>query len=502
MRGPAITAAILFGWGALTIVAQEQEKGAFETETDVGVSQPGSLRIDPVHQEYRITGGGANMWGAKDAFHYVWRRLSGDLVLTAQVSFPEPEGSVHRKAGWIVRAGLEDDAAYADGIVHADGLIALQYRLAKGGPTLEIRSPVRAPAAIRLERTGDLFSLSVARGGREFQPVGSVTVVLPDGVYAGLGVCAHDATASATAVFSRVDTVTLGSAPAAARVLESRLEVISVDTGEREVAYATRDHIEAPNWSRDGRSFLFNSAGRLYSLPREGGQPHLVDTGSAKRLNNDHGLSPDGRRIAISHAPGEDSLIYVLPAEGGEPRQVTALGPSYWHGWSPDGKSLVYCARRHGEYDVYSISAEAELSTEEKRLTTAPGLDDGPDFTPDGRTIFFNSQRTGRMRIWCMSADGSDQRQVTHNEEYEDWFPHPSPDARWLAFLSYEKGVEGHPPNKDVALRIMPLAGGEPRILARVFGGQGTINVPSWSPDSRSLAFVSYRLINPGAARP
>jgi Tol biopolymer transport system component len=148
------------------------------------------------------------------------------------------------------------------------------------------------------------------------------------------------------------------------------------------------------------------------------------------------------------------------------------------------------------------IPADAERSPEEKRLTTAPGLDDGPDFAPDGRTIFFNSQRTGQMRIWSMYADGSEQRQVTHDEEYEDWFPHPSPDARWLAFLSYEKGVEGHPPNKDVALRIMPLAGGEPHILARLFGGQGTINVPSWSPDSRSLAFVSYRLVSPQDPRP
>src|SRR6266542_29517 len=404
------------------------------------------------------------MWGARDAFRYVWRRLSGDLTLSSEVSFPETAGNAHRKAGWVVRQGLEADSPYADAIVHADGLIALQYRLVKGGPTLEVRSPVKGPATIRLERTGDLFSLSVARDGKTFQPAGSVTVPLPDPVYVGLG-------------------------------------VISIGTGEREVVYSTRDHIEAPNWSRDGRSFLFNRGGRLYALPRSGGRPLPVNTGTAVRLNNDHGLSPDGTWLAISNSPGSDSLIYLLPAGGGEPRQVTALGPSYWHGWSPDGKTLAYCARRNGEFDVYAISADAERSTEERRLTTAPGLDDGPDYSPDGRAISFNSARTGQMRIWRMNADGSDQKQVTFDEAYADWFPHPSPDGKWLVFVSFDKSVEGHPPNKDVALRLMSATGGEPRVLARLFGGQGTINVPSWSPDSTSFAFVSYRLVMPSLER-
>jgi len=474
------------------------ELGEFEAHGDVGeVKQPGSVRFDPKTGEYRITGGGENMWGTKDAFHYAWRRLSGDLALTAQVSFPETEGQAHRKAGWIVRQGLEADAPYADAVVHADGLISLQYRLAKGGPTLEVRSPVKAPATVRLERTGDLFSLLVSRDGARFQPAGAVSVPLADPVYVGLGVTAHDAAAMATAALSRVALTNPGAVAAAQRVLESTLEVVSIDTGEREAVYTTRDHIEAPNWSRDGRFFLFNHKGRLYSLPREGGQPRQVDTGTADHLNNDHGLSADGRWLAISHSPKEESIIYVLPASGGSPRQVTALGPSYWHGWSPDGKTLAYCARRNGEFDVYTIATDAASSTDERRLTTAPGLDDGPDYSPDGRLIYFNSERTGLMKIWRMKPDGSDQQQVTSGEEWADWFAHPSPDGKWLVFVSFDKSVQGHPPNKDVALRLMPAAGGEPRVLARLFGGQGTINVPSWSPDSRSVAFVSYRLVKP-----
>jgi Tol biopolymer transport system component len=273
----------------------------------------------------------------------------------------------------------------------------------------------------------------------------------------------------------------------------SRLEVVAIASGKRQIVYETRDHIEAPNWSRDGKTFLFNSGGHVYSLPRRGGTATLIDTGNATHCNNDHGLSPDGRSLVISDQTEGDSRIYVLPATGGTPRQVTAAAPSYWHGWSPDGKTLVYCARRGGDYDIYTIAADGDRSSDETRLTTAPGLDDGPDYSPDGRTIFFNSVRTGHMRIWKMRADGSDQQQVTFDDAYGDWFAHPSPDGRWLVFLSYHKDVEGHPPGKDVALRVMALNGGKPRVLAQLFGGQGTINVPSWSPDSKYVAFVSYR---------
>jgi Tol biopolymer transport system component len=274
--------------------------------------------------------------------------------------------------------------------------------------------------------------------------------------------------------------------------VESRLEVLTVATGEREVVYSARALFEAPNWSRDGKSLLFNQEGRILVLALGDRTPRVLDTGPATRCNNDHGLSPDGRWLAVSHAPDRQSLIYVLPAAGGEPRLVTAKGPSYWHGWSPDGKTLAYCAERGGEYDVYTIPAEGG---EETRLTSAPGLDDGPDYAPDGR-LWFNSVRTGAMRIWRMDADGKNQAQMTFDAEYADWFPHPSPDGRHVVFLSYDGSVEGHPANKDVVLRLMPLEGGTPRVVARLLGGQGTLNVPSWSPDGARFAFVSYRRLD------
>ena len=287
----------------------------------------------------------------------------------------------------------------------------------------------------------------------------------------------------------------LGSAamPAAQAGVESTLETLTIATGARETVYSARAHFEAPNWSRDGSSLLFNQDGRLYVLPLDTRQPRVLDTGEATRCNNDHGYSPDGRWLALSQAPDGRSLIYVLPATGGAPRLVTEKGPSYWHGWSPDGRTLAYCAERNGEYDVYTIPVEGGA---ERRLTTAPGLDDGPDYAPDG-SIWFNSERTGLMKIWRMAPDGSSQRQMTYDDQWADWFPHPSPDGRWVVFLSYDRSVEGHPPNKDVVLRLMSLEGGEPRVIARLFGGQGTINVPSWSPDSQRIAFVSYRKLSP-----
>ena len=243
---------------------------------------------------------------------------------------------------------------------------------------------------------------------------------------------------------------------------ESTLETVAIESGVRRIVYRAKEHFEAPNWSRDGKTFFYNRAGKIYTLPVSGGTPALLDTGTADRCNNDHGLSPDGRWLAISHTdPGlRQSVISVLSSQGGTPKRVTPLGPSYWHGWSPDGQTLAYCAERNGEFDIYTI---VEPAGEEKRLTTAKGLDDGPDYTPDGKLIYFNSERTGVMKIWRMNSDGTNQEQVTSDAEFADWFPHPSPDGKWLVLLSYEKDVTGHPADKDVVLRIMPLSGGKPR---------------------------------------
>jgi Tol biopolymer transport system component len=479
--------------------SDETPPGIFSGSADIGdVGHAGTATYDAAEDIYTVSASGTNMWFEEDAFHLVWRDAEGDVSVAAGVSLLGEGVDPHRKAGLIVRQSLEPDAAYADVVVHGDGLTSLQYREVKGGPTREIQAGARSPNRIRLVKEGDYVFMEVAAGREPLRYAGgSFRLKLTDPFLVGLAVCAHNNDVVEQAVFSNVEIRDSLPATDSEPAVESTLEIISVASLDRRIVHHAQEHFEAPNWSPDGSEILFNQDGRLYKIPAEGGTPLEIDTGVLDRLNNDHGISPDGTRIAISdqsQGSGE-SLIYTLPYSGGRTSRVTDMGPSYWHGWSPDGRTLAYVGLRNEEYDIYTIDVSGGRET---RLTDAPGLDDGPDYSPDGRHIYFNSVRTGTMQIYRMDADGGNEEQLTF-DDYNDWFPHPSPDGRWIAFLSYEPDVDGHPPNKDVMLRIMPTAGGEIQVMAKLFGGQGTFNVPSWSPDSQELAFVSYRLVSPVA---
>ena len=275
----------------------------------------------------------------------------------------------------------------------------------------------------------------------------------------------------------------------------SILETLDVQTGTRTVLKEFDYVIEAPNWTQDGRYLVYNSQGRMYTYELANGEIKEINTEFAIDCNNDHVLSPDNNQLAVSHFTNEDatSRIYILPLVGGTPRLVTEKGPSYLHGWSPDGKRLAYCAERNGQYDIYTISVDGGAETQ---LTDLPGLDDGPEYSPDGKHIWFNSVRTGLMQVWRMEADGSNPTHMV-KEDANCWFPHVSPDGEWVVYIAYGKGnVEpgDHPANKNVELRLIPADGGASKTIAKLFGGQGTINVNSWSPDNRTIAFVSYRL--------
>ena len=473
----------------------DQGLGIFEAHTDVGsVLHPGSVEYDPAKKTYTIAGSGENMWATADAFQFVWKQFSGDVTLSADISFLTTTGNEHKKAVLILRQNLDADSVYADVAVHASGLTSLQFREENGAVTREIQSNVSAPRRVQIAKRGEYVYMSVSADGVEPKIAGGwIRIPLKGTFYVGLGVCSHDKNVIETAVFSKVELTQPSGTGLGQSTLYSTLETIDVESYDRRVVYLGPEHFEAPNWMRDGTAFLFNREGRIVRLPLSGATPQIVDTGFATRCNNDHGISPDGTQLAISDnsQQGHESLVYVVPIAGGTPRRITQNSPSYWHGWSPDGKTLAFVGQRNGEFDIYTIPV---TGGEETRLTTAKGLDDGPEYSPDGKYIYFNSERTGHMQIWRMKPDGSDQEQV-FSDDLNNWFPHISPDGQWMVFLTYAADVTGHPPNKDVMLRLMSLSDKKITVLAKLFGGQGTINVPSWSPDSKRLAFVSYMMI-------
>jgi dipeptidyl aminopeptidase/acylaminoacyl peptidase len=439
------------------------------------------------------------MWLDEDEFQFAWRRMSGNFILSADAILLGEGVDPHRKMGWMIRTDLGNDASYVDVALHGDGLTSLQFRRSKGADTEQIVSDVVAPTVLQLERRDGKYIMSVARRGTTFSSAELADIELPDEVYVGLFICAHNADVVESGRFSnvRVTTPAPDSFQPYRDYYGSRLEVMDVATGHRLVVHTESDSLQAPNWTRDGRALIYNRNGRLYRFDLESKAIAEIDTGFATSNNNDHVISFDGEQLAISHHSEEHdgaSMIYTMPVGGGVPKLVTRRGPSYFHGWSPDGEWLTYTGGRDGKWDIYKIRSDG--SEDEVRLTTDNALDDGSEFSPDGTYIYFNSSRSGRMQIWRMKTDGSDQEQVT-DDEFNNWFPHISPDGRQMVYLAYlpEVNADDHPWYKHVYLMSKPVAGGDARVIANLYGGQGTINVPSWSPDSRRIAFVSNSIL-------
>jgi hypothetical protein len=516
----AVGVALAVGAGEGVRLSATPPMGLFTDSSDVGVPATigaGSAEYDAAGKIYTISGGGENMWANADHFHYLWKKVSGDVTLEATFEFVGSKPATgtpvgHRKACLVIRQTLDADSVYADAAGHGDGLTSLQWRDAKGGVTHEVQSNVVGPKRLRIEKHGNYVSMSVAAPGEPLQPAGgSARVEFTGDFYVGLGVTSHDTGRIETAAFSDVALTTPPAVPAGATMATvNTLETINAQSGDRRVAYVLTQpgRFEAPNWFPDASNTLyFNNNGKLYKVqaeppgtppnPNRLKVPEAIDLGMLTRINNDHGVTADGKMWAFSDQSQtvngqRPSLIYTMPVGGGEVKRLTEVGPSYFHGWSPDGKTLAYCAQRNGNFDVYAISVSGGQET---RLTTAEGKDDGPEYSPDGQYIYFNSERTGTMQIWRMKADGSAQEQITKDADVESWFPHISPDNKSIAFLTYDKGAGDHPENKDVAIRLMDVATRNVKLLARLFGGQGTINVSSWSPNSHYFAFVTYRLV-------
>lgn len=411
--------------------------------------------------------------------------LIGDFILTAE----RAAGSTATATGWKV--GTASNSSLITASLEADGLLVFR----------SVNSTITARKKnfniLQLERKGNRFLLRAAHAGEPLQLIAESEIpdageVMQTGLFAAAG--------QTTWFNIRIDRpVPDGYDPEKSGYPSSRMELIDIATRRRTVIHQYAHRFEAPNFMPDGKSLLFNQEGLLYTVPVTGGQAKVFPTGIANRNNNDHGISFDGKWLALSHhrdnMPDGGSTVYIMPlnSTGGTPQLVTAQTPSYWHGWSADGKKVYYVAKRGTvpQYHIYSNTVDGKSET---RLTDhATGHVDGPEASPDGKWIYYNGNATGTMQIWRMRPDGSGKEQVTFDENH-NWFPHLSPDGKWIAYLAFLPDIhpDEHPAYKHVTLRLMPASGGAPQVIAYLYGGQGTINVPSWSPDSKTIAFVSY----------
>jgi TolB protein len=496
---------LIFGFVLLIqlrpLAAQTMSKslGVFDGQSDVGsVTPPGTLLFDAANKVYTITAAGDNMWSTVDAFHFAWKKMSGDVSVTADITFPIASGNPnpHRKAVLIFRQNLDADGVYVDAAQHGVGMTALQYRVARGGTTSGIELNIAPPKRLRIEKRGDIFTMYLSMNGEPLHQTGtSFKLHLEEPFYVGIGVCSHNKDVVEKATFSNLELKQVTAPESPQLALYSTLQTVgTVDNYTRAiVARSVNGHMEAPNWTRDGHSLIFDQDGQIWRIPETGGAAEKVDIGAAIKCTGSHGLSPDGKLLAISCAMPEspETRVYVLPAGGGAPHIVTANPASYWHSWSPDGKTILFTRPSKGSINIYAIPAEGG---DEKALTSGGGISDDPDYSPDGKYIYFNSDRSGTMQIWRMTPDGTMPEQMT-SDEMNNWTPHPSPDGKSIVILSYAHGVSGHPANKDIALRILSPDDKSIRTLINLVGGSGTINVPSWAPDGHHLAFVSYQML-------
>lgn len=478
----------------LTIVCFAQAVGVFDNQSDVGkVLHKGSANYDAAADIYKITGSGSNIWFNHDEFHFVWKKISGDFILQARGKLLGPGTEEHRKFGWMIRTSLDTSSPMVCTALHGNGLTSLQYRRTAAANVEQDTFTMRSPDVIELERRGKDFIMSVAHFGDPYVAQKVTNIDLGDDVYVGLFVCAHNKDVMEAASFDNVRIIFPAKADFVPYrdYIGSHIETMDVMSGHRQVIYTSTASLQAPNWMRDGKSLIYNSNGLMYKFNLQTKKPVVINTDTVKSNNNDHVLSFDGTMLGLSSRTGPyNSLVYTVPVSGGVPRRITPVGPSYLHSWSPDKKFLVFTAERgDGNFDIYKVPS---AGGQEIRLTTATGLDDGPEYSPDGKYIYFNSTRSGTMQVWRMNADGSNQVQIT-SDEFNNWFPHISPDGKWIQFLSFSQDVkpDDHPFYKHVYLRMMPVGYGQPKVIAYLYGGQGSINTPSWSPDSKKIAFVS-----------
>ncbi len=482
-----------------TNMSNNKTFGIFENQTNIGNPEnKGTINYNSDNQNYTLTGSGINMWAENDQFQFLYKSIQGDFILRTHIKFVGEGVDPHRKIGWIVRNNLSGNSPHINASIHGDGLTSLQYRKTDGGITEQVESADKAPDVVQLERRGNVYFMSTAKFGEPFTTVKIEDVNLRNEVFVGIYVCSHNPEVIEKAIFSNVKIIK----PAAPDFqpyrdyIGSTMEIMDVETGHRKSLFYSAHSIQAPNWVNNDKELVYNSNGFLYRYNFDTEEVVQINTGFATDNNNDHVFSFDESILGISHHNADDegtSSIYIMDPKGDSiPRKITkdGVGASYLHGISPDNKTLLFTANRNNKYDIYSVHIDSLVETQ---LTDTKDLDDGSEYSPDGKSIYFNSNRTGNMQLWKMDPDGSNPVQLTFDTNYKDWFPHVSPNGKWIIFISFPPDINfgDHPFYKQCSLRLMPVEGGKPKTIAYIYGGQGTINVPSWSKDSKRIAFVT-----------
>lgn len=467
---------------------------SFPDTTELKVA--GKSLYDSAEQTFTLSGSGAEPSAVMEQFRFAWQKIKGDFIVQATL---HSTSNACAKVGIMARNSLTGGSPFAAVCVQADTPTTLQFRVEEGESREQLVLSSFHATELQLARTGNTFTLSSAVFGESYKSI-SHEIALGEELHVGLFVDSQQSGVLEQAVFSNVRV----SIPAASDFkpytdyLGSHLEVMDVQTGHRKILHSEPGSIQAPNWTQDD-SLLYNSAaGVMYRYDIARDTVSELNTGTCRQNNNDHVLSFDGKMLALSNYAGDPSrsVAFILPVGGSdEPEQITSpeVGHAYLHGWSPDGKKLVFTGGRKGETGDFRNLWSVDVDTKLETALTPPGtLDDGPEYTPDGKYIYFNSVRTGTMQIWRMGPDGSNPEQITF-DEYNNWFPHISPDGKWIVYLAFPTDMDpwSHPFYRQCTIRFMPSSGGAPRTIGYLYGGQGSMNTPGWSPDSKRIAFVT-----------
>jgi len=420
----------LFFFLIATTFAQ-QPVGIFQYNQDIGhPKKAGAGSYDEKTQVYTINGAGSNIWFNRDEFHYLYNKVKGDFILTADFEFTGDlsRANSHRKIGWMVRESEDEGAASWNAVNHYDGLCLLQWRPYKGmwmrDPEEEIFAPKKGAQTIQMQRIGSVLTMKIAHPGEPLQVVASRLMEMKPEVLVGLYICSHDSDVVAQARIwnVRIDQPLVNSYSSnpyvvktpVRDVLGSRLEILDISSGNRKIIYESKGRFGSPYWMPDGKKLVFNEGGALYSIEVTGGNPVMLNKGSVVENKNNHPSIKEDNR-------------------------------------------------------------------------------DSSEYSPDRKYLYYNTNISGTMQVWRMKPGGSGKEQLTF-DEYHNWFPHISPDGNMMVFISFPADIDPkeHPSYKDVMLKVMKLnAPGAPRVVAYLYGGEGTININSWSPDSKRIAFVS-----------